>query len=66
MELTSSSAQAQRQTQVCVRIDVGGEDRAPFVGVQPRERGGQRRLADAALAGDSYFHIGKDPPGRFA
>ena len=56
-------AQPQRQTQVRVRIDIGGEDRAPFVGVQPRERGGQRRLADAALAGDSYFHIGKDPPG---
>ena len=56
-------AQPQRQTQVGVRIDVGGEDRAPFVGVQPRERGGQRRLADAALAGDSYFHIGKDLPG---
>ena len=45
-------------------VDVGCEDGAPFVGVETCERGGQRRLADAALAGDSYFHIGKDPPGR--
>ena len=56
--------QAQRQTQICIRVDVGREDGAPFVGVETCERGGQRRLADAALAGDSYFHIGKDPPGR--
>ena len=56
--------QAQRQTQIGIRVDVGCEDGAPFVGVETCERGGQRRLADAALAGDSYFHIGKDPPGR--
>lgn len=47
---------AQRQSEIGVRVDVGGQNGAPFVGIEPGQCGGQRRLADAAFAGDRYFH----------
>ena len=54
---------AECQTQIGVGIHVGREDCPALVGVKPRQCGGKRCFANAALAGDSYFHIGKDPPG---
>ena len=51
--------ETERQTQIGVRVDVGSENRPAFVGVESCKSGRKRGLADAALAGDSYFHMVK-------
>ena len=48
--------QAQRQSQIGVRVHVGGQHGTPFGGVQPGQCGGEGGLAHAALSGDRYFH----------
>ena len=48
--------QTQRQSQIGVRVHVGGQHSTAFVGVQAGQRGGERRLAYAALSGNGYFH----------
>ena len=47
---------AQSQTQIGVRVHVGGKDGASFVGVEPGQCGGQGGFAHAALTGNRYFH----------
>ena len=51
--------------QICVRIDVGSENGAALVGVKSCERGGERRFADAALAGDRALHTQMPSAARF-
>ena len=48
--------QAQGQTQIGVRVHVGGQDGASLIGVQSGQGGGQGGLAHAALAGYCDFH----------
>ena len=45
-------AQSESQSQIGVRVHVGGQDGTSLVGVEPRQRGGQRGLSHAALAGN--------------
>ena len=48
--------QAQGQSQIGVRVHVGGQHSTALVGVQAGQRGGERRFAHAALSGNGYFH----------
>ena len=50
-------AEAERKTQICIRVNVGGENGSAFVGIKPCQCGRERGLADAALAGNRYFHM---------
>ena len=58
-------AHAKRKAQVGVRIDVRSQHGAALVGVKPRQRGGERRFADAALAGDRELHTQMPSAARF-
>ena len=44
--------QSKSQSQIGVRVHVGGQNGTSLVGVEPRQRGGQRGLSHAALAGN--------------
>ena len=45
-------AQAQGQTQIGIRVYVGGEDGASLVGIEPGQGGGKGGFTHATLAGD--------------
>ena len=49
-------SQAKGQTQVGIRIHIGGQDGTSLVRVEPGQRGGQSGFTHAALAGNRYFH----------